>query len=48
MHTFVNWLIANAIGLGTGFVFGWLCFKRPDLMERFFAWLKAKIFGPKV
>jgi hypothetical protein len=31
-----------AFGFGSGFVFGWLFFKRPEVIEKAWNWIKDK------
>ena len=37
-----TWLITGWIHIAIGFVFGWLVFKRPELIEKAIAWVRAK------
>lgn len=38
-----EWFIANLSGLATGFVVGWLFFKRPDLITAGINWIRSKL-----
>lgn len=38
-----EWFISGAVHLAVGFVFGWLVFKRPELIEKAIALARKKI-----
>ena len=40
-----EWLMTGAVHLAVGFAVGWLVFKRPELISRWFAKIKEKVLG---